>query len=252
MGISLKRIRPQTQNQDALSVRRSDAGTPRRLLGHVALVTEAGGEIGGNSAVALAHEGADVVMTCRESGADIAFVERRVAQYGCRYLTLCGDPAGKAFCETAVRRAVETFGRLDILVNNVTVRCGLSSMQLPAPESFRDLSSMIHMTRAALPYVPERESIINTLSVTVRRDVGPKGAWTLDQARLFLAQSTEQLFPGMQSPFRTLVLSADCDDEPWNPAAAPEELALSCMFVLAKDAPLDSLDMTGQMMRVAG
>ncbi|MBI4242051.1 MAG: SDR family oxidoreductase [Candidatus Rokubacteria bacterium] len=110
-----------------------------RLTGKVAMVTGSGGEHGFGRAIArrFAAEGADLVLT------DIAPVGTRVvaakpasgwggleavaaevSQLGRRALTALVDVRSVRQIEAAVERALEAFGRIDILVNNAAAPPG--------------------------------------------------------------------------------------------------------------------------------
>ena len=89
-----------------------------KVEGQVAVVTGAGRGIGEAAAVALAECGADVVIASRtQSQLDevVAAVEER----GRRCVTLAADLMDLDAVASLAQLALESFGRLDILVNNV-------------------------------------------------------------------------------------------------------------------------------------
>ena len=109
------------------------------LEGKVAIVTGAGRRrsIGNSTAHVLAELGADLVLTGtgrdpstfppdeREIGwRDIESTADEVRALGRRALTLVGDVTDEADVDTMVQRALEQFGRIDILVNNAAYRYG--------------------------------------------------------------------------------------------------------------------------------
>jgi 3-hydroxybutyrate dehydrogenase len=87
-----------------------------KLTGKVAVITGGTGGIGFGIAQAFVQEGADVVITGRtpERG------EKAVADLGgdARARFVRGDARDKAHIEAAVDSAVESFGRLDVMLNN--------------------------------------------------------------------------------------------------------------------------------------
>ena len=105
------------------------------LDGKVALVTGAGGERGIGRAVAtrLAHEGADVVVSDvaanpygrgRTEWDGAPAVVREIEATGRQALTVLADVSDAGQVDAMVARALERFGRIDILVNNAASRPG--------------------------------------------------------------------------------------------------------------------------------
>jgi len=88
-----------------------------RLTGKVALVTGATRGIGRGVAVALAREGADVVVCGRDAAAGAA-VCAEITALGRRARFHAADLARVAEARGAVQSAHAAFGRLDVLVNN--------------------------------------------------------------------------------------------------------------------------------------
>jgi NAD(P)-dependent dehydrogenase (short-subunit alcohol dehydrogenase family) len=84
------------------------------------LVTGGGRGIGRAVALRFAREGFGVAIVAR-SGKELAETAALVAKAGGRPLAIEADVGKEAACETAVRRAEETFGGVDVLVNNAGV-----------------------------------------------------------------------------------------------------------------------------------
>ncbi|MHB8626259.1 MAG: SDR family oxidoreductase [Aggregatilineales bacterium] len=93
-----------------------------RLAGKVAIVTGAGKGIGRATALALAREGAHVVITARtKSDLDALAAEIQIPATGARTLIVVADVSQEADVARLARAAFETFGQVDILVNNAGV-----------------------------------------------------------------------------------------------------------------------------------
>jgi 7-alpha-hydroxysteroid dehydrogenase len=88
-----------------------------RLTDRVALVTGAGRGIGAGIAVGFAEAGADLVCAAR-TASQLEQTAGRVRALGRRALVAPCDVTDPAQLERLVADALETFGRLDVLVNN--------------------------------------------------------------------------------------------------------------------------------------
>jgi NAD(P)-dependent dehydrogenase (short-subunit alcohol dehydrogenase family) len=91
------------------------------LTAKVALVTGAGSGIGQATALAMAREGASVVIADREEAGGAATLEM-ITGPGGRGLAMTVDTSEARGVETLIRRVVDCFGRLDCAVNNAAVR----------------------------------------------------------------------------------------------------------------------------------
>ncbi len=87
-----------------------------RMDGRVAVVTGAGQGIGRAIAVGLASCGCDVVINARRQ-ADLEITAGAIGAFGRQALIVVGDV--RDLSEIIAERAMETFGRLDVWVNNV-------------------------------------------------------------------------------------------------------------------------------------
>ena len=93
-----------------------------QLEGRVALVTGAVRRIGRAIALALAGDGAAVVINTRSSRAEAEAVAAEIEAAGGRALVHLADVTDEAAVQAMVEAALERFGRLDILVNNAADR----------------------------------------------------------------------------------------------------------------------------------
>jgi 7-alpha-hydroxysteroid dehydrogenase len=89
-----------------------------QVTGRVAVVTGAGRGLGAATAVALAEAGADVVISARTED-QLAKVAREVEAAGRSALVVPADLSDLGAAAGLAAAAVEAFGRLDIVVNNV-------------------------------------------------------------------------------------------------------------------------------------
>ena len=142
-----------------------------KLEGMVALVTGGDSGIGRAVAVLFAREGADVAITYLSEDRDAADTRRHVEAEGARCIALAADVKDPAACEAVVREVVDTFGRLDVLVNNAAFQMHAHAIEDITDEHLQEtlqtnIAGYFHMARAALPHMTEGASIINTGSET--------------------------------------------------------------------------------------
>lgn len=126
----------------------------RELEGRVALVTGAGRNIGAAIARDLAAGGAAVVVNARSNRDEAEAVAQSIRAAGGRAAVALGDVVDQAAAASMVRTAIESFGRLDILVNNAAIRreVPFEEMDFAAWRAILDvcLDGAFHVTKAAL------------------------------------------------------------------------------------------------------
>ena len=93
---------------------------PGRLTGKVAIVTGASAGIGKASALALAAEGAQLVLVARRQKR-LEELAAAIDALGTKTLVVTGDAREERTAKRAVKMAMEESGRIDILLNNAGV-----------------------------------------------------------------------------------------------------------------------------------
>jgi len=141
-----------------------------RVEGKVALVTGAGGGIGGAGAEGLGREGAAVLCTDVD-GAAAEATAGRIRAGGERAAALGLDVRDRQAVDAAVAAAVREFGRLDILVECAGISHRLNFLELDAETWDRiigvNLTGMFHLGQAAARQMVKQGgggSIINVTS----------------------------------------------------------------------------------------
>ncbi|MGB3438527.1 MAG: SDR family oxidoreductase [Actinophytocola sp.] len=157
----------------------------------VAVVTGAGRGIGAATAVALAEAGADVVLAAR-TASDLDEVAERVAAAGRRARAVPVDLSDVDAAAGLAGIAHDTFGRLDIVVNNVGgtyPRPFLDTTTDFLEQAFHFNVSTAHaLTRAAVPFMTEG-AVVNISSIMGR--VAGRGYLAYGTAKGALSHYTE-------------------------------------------------------------
>ena len=94
----------------------------KELAGKVAIVTGAGRNIGRAIALHLAAAGAVVVVNVRTNKAEADAVVKEIEAGGGKAIAVVADVADPAAVEAIAQAALKAFGRIDILVNNASLR----------------------------------------------------------------------------------------------------------------------------------
>jgi NAD(P)-dependent dehydrogenase (short-subunit alcohol dehydrogenase family) len=144
-----------------------------KLEGRAALITGADSGIGRAVAIAFAREGADVLISYLDEHADAQETARWVENAGRKAVLAPGDVADAAHCKNLVARAVDEFGRLDILVNNAAYQMTYESLDKISDaewdKTFRtNIYSMFYLSQAAVPHMKPGSAIVNTSSINAK------------------------------------------------------------------------------------
>jgi NAD(P)-dependent dehydrogenase (short-subunit alcohol dehydrogenase family) len=143
-----------------------------KLEGKVAIVTGGDSGIGRSVAYLFAREGADVaIVYLEQEQPDARELRDEIRKLGRRALLIPGDVCDPEFCNRAVKQTIETFGQVDILVNNAAYQNRKNSIDEITDEdwdrTFRtNIYGYFYMARAALKYMERGAAIVNTGSIT--------------------------------------------------------------------------------------
>ena len=143
-----------------------------RLLDKKAVITGGDSGIGRAVAIGFAREGADVLIVhLPDEQDDAKETIRLIEEAGRQGVSVPADLTVEENCQLVVDRAVEEFGRIDILVNN-------AAYQMAQPGGIEDITTeqfdrvmrtnlyaMFWLCKKALPHLPVGAVIINTSSI---------------------------------------------------------------------------------------
>lgn len=242
-----------------------------KLEGKRALITGGDSGIGRAVAVLFAMEGADVSIVYLDEHEDAEETVRMVEGQDRRCVPIACDLREEPNCQTAVKRAVDALGGLDVLVNH-------AGEQHPR-ERFEDISahqlertfqtnvhSIFFITKAALSHLGEGSAIVNTTSVTAYQgnpsliDYSATNGAIVSFTRALSAQLAERgirvnaVAPGpVWTPLIPATFPAEKvedfgDHVPLGRAGQPAEIAPSYVFLASEDSSF----MTGQVLHPNG
>ena len=231
------------------------------LEGKVAVVTGASRGIGRAIALTFAREGADVGLIARDKGR-LDQVGTEVQAMGRKALALVADVAKEADVERMARTALDTFGKVDILVNNVGIIRRDTPVWATTVEQWDELIGVnlrapFLCARAFLPSMIERSTgfIINIGSRATRHADGEDGAYVTSKWGLLgytasLARSVRpyQIRVNAINPgwVDTDIARGHPDYGRGQDMSTPEEIARVALFLVTAGPP----DMTGQAIDV--
>ncbi len=140
--------------------------------GRVALVTGASRRNGRAMALRLARHGAAVVVNARSARGELAAVAEEIRSAGGRAIAHLADVTNEDQVTAMFARTFETFGGIDILINNAAIRSQSAFTQM-SYEAWREVTGIIldgafFCSRAAIPSMIARGGgmIINIGGVT--------------------------------------------------------------------------------------
>jgi NAD(P)-dependent dehydrogenase (short-subunit alcohol dehydrogenase family) len=242
-----------------------------KLRDQVALITGGDSGIGRAVSVAFAKEGADVAIVYLEERKDAQEAKRLVEEQGRRCLLIEGDVGDSEFCRDVVKRTVDAFDRLDILVNNAAEQHAVQEFEEITDEqlqrTFRtNIFAYFYLTRAALPHLGSSGRIINTTSITAYQGnprlidySATKGAIVALTRSLAVALvqrgiRVNGVAPGpIWTPLIPASYPADHVSEfggntPMGRPGQPDEVAPAYVFLASNDSSY----MTGQILHIDG
>ncbi|MEV0684982.1 SDR family oxidoreductase [Nocardia sp. NPDC050378] len=229
-----------------------------KLTGKAAVVTGADSGIGRAVAIAYAREGADVLISYLDEHDDAKEVADLVTQAGRRAVLMAGDLSDAAHCRAVIDKAVEEFGRIDVLVSNAAFQMSHDDITEISDEEFAytfalNVGAYFHLVKAALPHMRPGSSIIGSSSVNSDMPSPTLAPYAATKAAIanFSASLAQMLgekgirvnsvapgpiwTPLIPSTFPAEKVSKFGDDTPLGRAGQPAELAPAYVLLAADD-----------------
>lgn len=233
------------------------------LKGKVALVTGASRGIGRAIAVALAKKGCNVIINYARDEENAKKTEEMCRAYGVETLTVRADVSNREEVREMVEKAIEKFGRIDILINNAGILGRTINPREISDEEWDrvlgvNLKGAFIVTQEVLKYM-KRGKIVNIASIA-GKDGGTVGAHyaaskgglialTFNLARHLAPNilvnavapgpvETDMINEEMRERLRKLSLTGEI--------AKPEDIAHAVIFLLEND------HITGEVVDVNG
>src|SRR4030095_12519380 len=229
--------------------------SPDTLRDRVALVTGASQGIGRAIAVEMARVGAHVAVCSRRAEA-LEGVAEAVRAEGRKALAVACDVGDGPQVEAAVKRTVDTFGRIDVLVNNAGYRIRARLEDLPRHEwdamIATNLTGVFLFSQAVGRVMIQQKggTIVNVSSVARRSGAQSRGAdWAKAGMRVNAVAPGPVETEGVLEVWKTPAMIANASREvPLGRLGRPEEIAGAVIFVASDQAQF----MTGETMYVSG
>jgi len=242
-----------------------------KLQGKVAIITGGDSGIGKAVSILFAKEGANIALVYFNERSDANNTKKIIEGLGRRCLLLEGDLRLENFSNFITESVINTFGKIDILVNNAAIQFPQNSILDISAEQLRhtfetNIFSVFYLTKAVLPYLEANSSIINTSSVTAFEGHKSlidysctKGAITVFTKSLALSTADSKIRVNAVAPgpiWTPLIPASFTGKEvevlgtavPLKRAGQPFEVAPAYLY-LASD---DSRYVTGQIIHVNG
>lgn len=99
-------------------------------MSKVALITGATRGIGRQIALTLSKEGYDIALNYRKENEELESIKKEIEENKVKCLAIKGDVSNFDDCEKFVKQVMETFGKIDVLVNNAGITKDMLLMRM--------------------------------------------------------------------------------------------------------------------------
>lgn len=142
-----------------------------KLKDKVAIITGGDSGLGRACSIAYVKEGAKIVIVYLNEDKDANDTKNYIDSMNGECILIRGDITNHNFCKDVVRKTLDRFGKIDILINNAGVQYQQDKLENISDEQFDwtmkvNIYGMFYLTKEALPHMKSGSSIINLSSVT--------------------------------------------------------------------------------------
>ncbi|PPK98091.1 hypothetical protein CLV92_102244 [Kineococcus xinjiangensis] len=241
-----------------------------RLEGKKAVITGGDSGIGRAVAIAFAREGADVLIVhLPDEEEDARTTVGLIEDAGRKGVAVATDIRDEDACQQIVDRAVQEFGRIDVLVNN-------AAYQMAQPGGIEDITTeqfdrvmktniyaMFWLCKKAVPHMQPGSTIINTSSVQAYQPSPPLLDYATTKAGIvnftkglgqMLAEKGIRVNSVAPGPIWTPLIPATMDEDkvasfgedvPLGRAGQPAELAPAFVFFASQESSYITAEVLG-------
>jgi len=153
-----------------------------------AIVTGASRGIGTGIATELARRGANLTITYNENHEKAEEVAQRLRQLGSQVVVIQGCGSDKSTPDRVVQATVESYGKIDIIINNAGMGddCLLENLTYEFWDSMHDTNIRLpaFLIKASLPYFGSAPHIVNISSVAARAGYNATSVYSSSKAAL--------------------------------------------------------------------
>ncbi|RCW76927.1 SDR family oxidoreductase [Saliterribacillus persicus] len=148
-----------------------------KLKGKSALITGGDSGIGRAVAIVYAKEGANVAISYLDEHEDAEATKKMVEAEGVKCILLPGDIKESSHCDELVKKTVDAFGAINILVNNAAIQYVKEDVLDISNEQFEEVFqtnffSQFYLTKAAVRHMNSGDAIISTSSINAYKGNG--------------------------------------------------------------------------------
>ncbi|WP_088042283.1 SDR family oxidoreductase [Bacillus sp. EAC] len=242
-----------------------------KLKEKVAIITGGDSGIGKAVAILFAKEGASIFIPYYDEDIDAQDTKSIIEGLGGKCEIMKCDIRTETVCKQIVQNAINTFGKINILVNNAAVQYPQKNLEDITEEQLKktfetNIYPMFFISKACLPHMKQGDAIINTASVTAYEGhdqlldySATKGAIVTFTRSLSANLATKGIrvngvAPG---PIWTPLIPASFDEQkvgkfgnntPMKRAGQPVEVAPAYLYLASNEASY----VTGQIIHVNG